>query len=292
MTNPSNYPILGKIEYHLAKFKYIALAIDYLIHRPLRLWQKYLFDRRISSDSIHKFESRIFSQNGEDGIITEIFNRIDTVNCKGYAVEFGIEDGTESCTRNLFVNYGWKGLLIEGDQTSANKAQLLYKNLPSVEVTCSFITVENILSIFEKHGVPQELDLLVIDIDGNDFWIWKKILSFYKPKVVIIEYNGKFVPPKEWIMPYAPKHCWDGSAYFGSSLQSLEKLANSENYRLMGCESREVNSFFVKSELADKFADYEKNACYHYIPPNYGSGYGYPFRSRSISHLRRHLEKK
>lgn len=289
MTKPSKYPIFGKIEYYLAQFKLIALAIDYLIHRPFFIWQKYLSDRRTSSDSICKFESKIFSQNGEDGIILEIFNRIGVVNGKGYAVEFGIEDGSECCTRNLFVNYDWNGLLIEGNQSSVYKAQLLYKNLPKVKIICKFIEADNILSIFEEYEVPHSIDLLVIDIDGNDFWILRKILSFYKPRAMVIEYNGKFIPPKEWIMPYDPKHCWDGSAYFGASLQSLAKLAQSENYCLIGCESRGVNAFFVQNELADKFTDYDKSACYHYIPPSYGSGFGYPFRSRSISHLARNL---
>lgn len=283
-----NYSLLDRLEWHLSRFRLLALAIDYLIHRPSRIWQHWLWNKRCSSESLCNFESKVYSQNGEDGIIDEIFKRIGEGD--KFAVEFGVEDGSECCTKNLLVNHGWKGLLIDGSEESVQIAKDAYSDFDLVDIVCSFITVENILNIFDDSNMPKSPDLLVVDIDGNDYWILKQILSAYSPRVVVVEYNAKWIPPKQWVMPYNPEHCWDGSAHFGASLAALTKLATQYGYSLVGCESRGVNSFFVRDDLLkDKFAAGNKGAAYHYVPPNYGSGFGYPLRSRSSRHIARSL---
>ena len=94
---------------------------------------------------------------------------------------------------------GWSGLWMDGNEKSVKTAQLKYKNDP-VKIFHQFITRENIEDLFLQAQVPLELDLLSIDIDGNDYWIWLQ-LKKYKPRVVVIEYNAKFIPPSE--MGYA-----------------------------------------------------------------------------------------
>ena len=129
---------------------------------------------------------------------------------------------------------------------------------------------ENIESIFEEMKVPAEFDLLSIDIDGNDYWLWKAITRF-KPRVVVIEYNSNYPPDVSWIMKYNPKHAWEGGSHFGASLLALEKLGASKGYSLVGCDFYGVNAFFVQREHESKFTG-PFTAANHFEPPRFRLG--------------------
>jgi hypothetical protein len=92
-------------------------------------------------------------------------------------------------------------------------------------------------------------DLLSIDIDGNDYWVWKAI-NVISPRVVVIEYNAKFPPDYEWIMKYNEKHIWQGDDEHGASLKSLELLGKIKGYQLVATNITGTNAFFIKEELA------------------------------------------
>ena len=107
-----------------------------------------------------------------------------------------------------------------------------------------------------------------IDVDGNDYWIWKALVD-YDPRVVVIEYNSSFPPNKYKVIKYNPKSRWDGTKYFGASLLALTKLAESRGYVLLGCEAWGINAFFVKKELIKENFEL-KNIKELYKPPRYG----------------------
>ena len=161
-------------------------ALHYLAAQELRA----LLDspKHREPKDLNRHEYRVFSQNGEDGIIAEIFRRIGTTN--RYFVEFGSSDGFENNTA-LLVRQGWSGLWIDGDHRAILRAREHFR--PEVEakkltITETFITAENIEDLFRHDGVPEEFDLLSIDIDRNDYYVWEKIVH-YRPRVVIVEYN-------------------------------------------------------------------------------------------------------
>lgn len=224
--------------------------------------------------NLRNFEMKRFSQNGEDGIIEEIFNRIGTQS--KYFVEFGVEDGTECNTRYLLQEKGWSGLWIDGSESNVQKAKSQFASLP-LEVTQRFVTAENIASIFAGQKVPAEFDLLSVDIDGNDYWVLKS-LSDYKPRVLILEYNASYTPDQKWVMPYNPQHQFDGSRHYGASLASMTDLAESLGYRLVGCDSQGINAFFVRADLLqEKFTHVDDPISYHYCAPKYrGMFFGHP----------------
>jgi hypothetical protein len=202
---------------------------------------------------LNVYEYSAFSQNGEDGIIEEIFKRIGTTN--KYFVEFGVEDGKESNTHNLFYS-GWQGLWIEANEVAV---ELIKKNFSKqissnqLSLLNSFITRENIESLLSNANVPKELDLLSIDIDGNDYYVWQ-VLKDFKPRLVIIEYNAMFRPAVEYKVEYDANAIWDGGKTFGSSLQTLYNLGLEKGYSLVGCCFTGVNAFFVRNDLVgDKF---------------------------------------
>jgi hypothetical protein len=273
-----NYPPLSRIEWHLSKSRYFAYGIDHVVSRARFHWHNWRRKRKLIPASLINYESKVFSQNGEDGILQEIFRRIGEGD--KFSVEFGIGDGTECCTRNLLVNRGWAGLLIEGSWQCAGEALSLYRQFDKVGVRQSYITVENILDIFRDNGVPQSPDLLVVDIDGNDYWILDRILSAYRPRVIVCEYSARWTPKTDWVMPYDPDHVWDGSSYFGASLTSLYGLGEEHGYTLICCESRGVNAFFVRTALiGTMFPDHHLGLA-HYVPPHYGRGFGHALRFR------------
>ncbi len=179
---------------------------------------------------LNNFEKKIYSQNGEDGMIEELFKQIDVTN--KYFVEFGVEDGSECNTRYLKEKKGWKGLCMDGN----GDGRIIKKE---------FITAENINQLFKKHKVPKKFDLLSIDIDGNDLWIWKSISNSYKPRVVIMEYNAT---KPLWVsasVKYNPEHVWDKTNYFGATLKALNKIAKEKGYSLVATNKLGVNAFFV-----------------------------------------------
>lgn len=210
-----------------------------------------------------RFERRVHSQNGEDGILAEIFRRIGTTDRT--FVEFGIEDGAQCNTRHLLES-GWQGVWIEGDPARAARARTLAGVRPC-RVESAFLTRDNVAEVFARAGVPAALDLLSIDVDGNDYHLWEA-LAGYRARVVAIEYNASFLPGTRWVMPYDPAHVWDRSRHAGASLDSLVELGERLGYVLVGCNWTGVNAFFVQRALAEPFVR-PGDVAYHYMSPKY-----------------------
>jgi hypothetical protein len=238
---------LGKIRDFWMQPMLSYLSILYNIDRKINIM---LNSQNVSFRPIPYLDSfgyKVYSQNDEDGIINEIFKRIGTTN-KTF-VEFGVESGLE-CNGHFLLFNGWRGLWIDGDKEYFRKLKEYFSEpLSSKQLTAinAFITTENINDLIGKNGFNDEIDLLCIDVDGNDYWIWQTIKCI-QPRVVVIEYNAKFPPPCEWIMEYDPNHIWDISDKHGASLKSLEILGDKLGYQLVGTNG--VNAFFVKKELA------------------------------------------
>lgn len=227
--------------------------------------EKYLFNnpKYTESKRITHYAKQAYSQNGEDGIIKEIFNRIGTTN--KFFIEFGLQDGLESNTAYLLLN-NWNGLWIEADKKYFTSIRKNFKEAIDTEqlkVKNSFITPENIETIFEEFNVPKNPDLLSIDIDSTDYWVWKAIKK-YNPRLLIMEYNATFFPPTVWIAK-KNQSVWKGDTNFGASLQALHDLNKSKNYILIGCDFSGNNAFFIREDCYDENL-FESNttAEYHY----------------------------
>lgn len=232
-------------------------------------------------DKLNRFEFQAFSQVGDDGIIEEIFKRIGVTN--QYFIEFGVEDGTE--TNSTYLLYkGWKGLWMDGSEANikaihqhCSKA-IARGDLKAVQ---AFITAENIEFLFQQAGVPTEPDLLSIDIDRNDLYVWKAI-NQYKPRVVIVEYNAVYRPGCEFVVDYDAAAMWDGSSNTGASLDAFCKLGESKGYKLVGCCFAGVNAYFVREDLIGSHFTGPFTAENHYEPPRYYL-YTKPGHPRKIS---------
>lgn len=206
-------------------------------------------------ERIRNSEFKVFSQHGEDGILAYIFSEIGVTN-KTF-LEFGITDGRQCNTANLSINFGWNGLLLEGNPTYARAARCYYQSINrfdglDVKVVECFVTKENINDTIASNGMAGEIDLLSIDIDGNDYWIWEEI-GVISPRVVVVEYNASF-GRKAITVKYDPdfsrlkKH--RSGWYHGASLAALANIGEKKGYDLVCADCAGVNGFFVRKDIA------------------------------------------
>jgi hypothetical protein len=215
-----------------------------------------------------RYGFKTYSQNDEDGIIQEIFRRIGVSNRT--FVEFGVSTGLECNTAKLLVE-GWHGLWIEADPlraASIRRSFDVFAQDRRLTVLEQRVTAENIDALLAAAGLAGEIDLISIDIDYNDYWVWKA-LTAVRPRVVVIEYNASFRPPAALTVPYDPQGSWDGSSFYGASLAALVRLGADKGYRIVGCSLAGVNAFFVRADLcSDKFLE-PATAEEHYEPPRH-----------------------
>ncbi|MBF0124634.1 MAG: FkbM family methyltransferase [Magnetococcales bacterium] len=227
---------------------------------------------------LERFGAKFYSQNDEDGIIAEIFRRIGVSNRT--FLEFGVADGLENNT--LLLTYqGWQGVWMDGSEH--NVAFMQQKFAPLIQqqrlrVVQQWISVETINDVIRQFDLPEEIDLLSIDIDGNDYYVFEHI-DCIRPRVCVIEYNSKLPPPILAVMRYHAEHSThELTDYFGCSLESLTRLAQRKGYQLVSCNITGSNAFFVRSDLCGGrfYEPATAEALYH--PPRYEINYGGAFR--------------
>lgn len=179
-------------------------------------------------------EFKVFSQWGDDGIIQFLVDYLDIEN-KTF-IEFGVQNYTEANTRFLLINNNWTGLIMDGSEENMNyvKHDDIYWQYQLTAIPV-FITTENINNLIIENGFEGEIGLLHIDIDGNDYWVWKEITSI-SPIIVIVEYNSIFGVDNTWTTPYRPDfqrtEAHHSNLYFGASLAALCDLADEKRLPL------------------------------------------------------------
>ena len=210
------------------------------------------FLKRKNPDTLglESYEYSLYSQNGEDGIIRYLFSEIGVSSKMLLEFGFGV---TENNSLRLILKEGWSGVLIDGSGASVRAFNKAIKKIGAgrVKGVQQFLDLENLRSTILESGLPEQIDLLCIDVDGNDYWFWEDI-TYLNPRIVVIEYNASFGPELSLAVPYDPlferheKH--PGGFYHGASLIALTKLAHKKGYALVGCDSRGINAFFVRRD--------------------------------------------
>ena len=220
---------------------------------------------------LERYGFKVFSQNDEDGILQEILRRIGADHRMFF--EFGSGNGLENCTHYLLAQ-GWSGVWADTDTALADATRKTFESYAeSLRVETAHITAENINSRVDELRLPENLDVLVIDIDGNDYYVWEA-LEAIKPRIVVIEYNASLPPPVRLVQAYNPELRWNGTRYFGASLMALADLGVRKGYQLVGCNISGVNAFFVRQELArDGAWDRSLSPVELFHPPRFELGF-------------------
>jgi hypothetical protein len=223
---------------------------EQLIQVLLRQQYRDHADRGGHMPDFAEVEFRCHSQNGEDGILLYIFSLIGATNRK--ALEICAGDGTQCNAANLVLNHGFSGLLFDGNPKLIERGRAFYTAHPNTcirppQLVAAWITAETINDQVAMHGFGGDIDLLSLDIDGNDYWIWKA-LTVVRPRVVVLEFNASCGPEVAATMSYKPDYRLDYSVMpyrCGASLAAFIKLGRAKGYRLVGIERLGFNAFFV-----------------------------------------------
>ena len=282
-----SHPILQALqEFYVlpksSKVSQIALSMRYkemlALHLPL--------------PAFDEVEFRAFSQYGEDGILLYIFSLIGTTNkqcvelCGGY--------GGDN-TANLIINHGWQGHFFDGSEKKIRKGQQFYARCADTKMwppklVHAWITAGNINALLQAQGFVGEVDLLSLDMDGVDFWVWKAI-ECIAPRVVVLEYNPVLGPDVSVTVPYKSDFATEHNGvsalryqarrvvntfveksiadrldnYYGASLSAFVKLGKQKGYRLVGCERYGFNAFFVREGVGEEaLPEVAPCECFHH----------------------------
>jgi hypothetical protein len=244
-------------------------------------------------------EFRTYSQFGEDGILLYIFSVIGTTNKK--CVEICGGGGIDNTT-NLIINQGWNGMFFDGNERKIRKGQQFYARCADTKMwppklVHTWVSAENINELLEENGYIGEVDLLSLDMDGIDYWVWKAIESI-NPRVVVLEYNNALGPDLSVTVPYKADFVWQGNKismqryrvkkvmnsflgkktkdwfdnYYGASLTAFAKLGKQKGYRLIGCEHYGINAFFIREDIGEEILpEIAPSACFNHPFSQYAS---------------------
>jgi hypothetical protein len=191
-------------------------------------------------------EFKVFSQNGEDGVIAELLRRIGTG--PRFFAEIGTGSGSESNCVALADVLGWGGVFFECDPRLNAQLEAKYAGRARVRTVQAVVTPENVGQLLADAGVPTDLDILAIDTDGRDYWLWNALTGF-APRIVVIEYNAALGPSEALTVPSDHTAPWDGTQFFGASIAALQQLASARGSRLVHTDLSGTNAFFVRSDL-------------------------------------------
>ena len=199
-------------------------------------------------------EFRSFSQNGEDGVLVYLFSRIGMESRR--CVEIGCGSGIECNTANLILNHGFLGLMVDAREKRIELGRRFYakcrdSSARPPQLVHAWASRANIETILRERNCEGSIDLLSIDLDGVDYWIWEAI-QCVEPRVVVIEYNSSFPATQAVTVEYADDYQAVGEKINGASLAALVKLGQRKGYRLVGCERRRVNAFFVRRGIGEE----------------------------------------
>lgn len=217
--------------------------VDALVRRTFLTWDlphpQALLSRRFKG----------LSQNEEDGITVALLERIGVSTRRFVEIGAGVNGGNAGF---LARECGWTGVMVESDPVRAQTLQRRFGQ--RVSVASTRVTRENVNDLLSEHAATGEIDLLSIDIDGIDFWVWDS-LTVCQPRIVIAEFNPMFGADRAVTVPYDAsfdRHRYKvpEMAYYGASLPALMRLGIRKGYRLVVVEPRGVNAFFVREDLA------------------------------------------
>ncbi len=190
----------------------------------------------------------VFTYHGEDGIIFSLLQHLN--NVPHVFVDIGAGDCIKSNCANLAFHFGWQGLFVDQDKKQLSLGKDFYKKMFKKSTRLKFaaeqVSAENINKIISSRGFRNEVGLLSIDIDGNDYWIWKA-LDVIQPRILVIEAKVEF-GHRDIIVPYGEhNHHSVDPKYNGASVEAFVQLGKKKGYKLVGANRQGYNLFFVKN---------------------------------------------
>lgn len=232
-----------------------------------------------------RFGAKVWSQADEDGITLEILRRLGLAT--GTFAEFGVGNGLENCTLALLA-LGWRGVWLGGSDLAFDPDggdRLAFHQGWITPDTASGLLRQGL----DRLGLSGWPDVLSVDLDGNDLHVTQALLKAgARPRLVLIEYNARFVPPMRFCIAPDPGHAWARDDYFGASLQSLADMFGDYGYACICCNAATgANAFFVGEGDLALFPEVPGDLALIHAEPNYRipRSHGHPPSPRTIRKL-------
>ncbi|MDB5371492.1 MAG: hypothetical protein JWP04_134 [Belnapia sp.] len=217
--------------------------------------------------SLTRHHAQVYSQNGEDGLIAEIFRRIGPGGRT--FLEVGVESGVQNNTR-LLLEQGWCGIWVEASRRHAEEAARRFAEpiaAGRLTILCTMAAPATLDAVLDRAGAPARFDFLSLDIDQHTSHLWRGLRR--RTRVACIEYNASLPASLAAEVPFEAARSWDGTSWFGASLKTMEMIGAAKGLHLVGCERVGANAFFVDAaETAGRFrAPFTAET--HWEPPLY-----------------------
>ena len=203
---------------------------------------------------------RVYSEFEEDGMILYVLAMIGFKNKR--VVEMCCGTGRECMAANLIVNNGFEGYLFDGDRTNIELARAFFQSkkeclLYTPVLRHSWITTDNVNNLLIKAGCQGEVDMLSLDIDGNDYWIWQAINAI-NPRLFVCEIHNMIPGDQSLTIEYQRdfdyrRHAEHEQDYRGVSLLAMVKLCKAKGYRMIGAHRHGFNVFFLRYDEGTQF---------------------------------------
>lgn len=200
---------------------------------------------------------RCYSQSDEDGIILYILASIGMSTRR--VVELCCGNAQECMATNLILHHGYESYLFDGNKDNIDSARKYFakrKETFSVapNLSSAWITRDNVNDLLTNAGATGEVDLLSLDMDGNDYYIWEAI-SVLNPRLCVFETHNIIPGDKSLTIPYHPAfYCWDKQGaerdFRSVSLAAMKKLSEAKGYRMIGAHRMGFNVFFLRNDIA------------------------------------------
>lgn len=197
------------------------------------------FAEKADPIDLSRYEKSLYSENGEDGVLAEIFTLLGPG--RRYCVEFNAYDGINRSNTYLLRKQGWTCLRFDRSNEYLEE-----------DFHMEFINAKNVNKVFSKYLIPFSFELLSIHVDYNDFHVWKALSPEYRPYVVVIQYNGSHPPSADKVVKYHSYSCGYGSNYFGASILALFHLGRAKGYSLVYAEKAGRSLFFIRDDILQK----------------------------------------
>jgi len=244
---------------------------------PALLRKMYLADVKLDPPYDLQAERFSFSsQNDEDGLVLALFKRIGVTNQRFVELGCGMNGGNSGF---LASECGWHGLMVDARDDAIRKIVVRFTG-HHVTAKHRRLTREDANAFITESGFAGELDLLSIDIDGMDYWVWQA-LTACNPRLVAIEYNWLFGADVAVTVPYSAEFDLDAigqRSYHGASLAALVHLGRQKGYRLVATER--INAFFLRNDVAPAIQEIDA-----------AQGYRAPLNIASARHVFADLER-
>ena len=238
------------------------IPMPFVISQIHRIWGKsdppnWPLPKCSGKQGVEKYEYSLFSQNGEDGILRYLFSEIGFRSRLFLEFGFGV---TENNSLRLMLKESFGGVFLDGSELSVRRFNKAAHSLGIVTVKAvqQFLNLENLEPTILDSGLAGQIDLLSIDVDGNDYWFWEKIQCL-SPRIVVVEYNASLGSELSLSIPYDPffdRHTKHTSGFYcGASISAFERLGRKKGYSLVGCDSNGVNAFFIRNDCLTRNID-------------------------------------